>query len=759
MLTKMIRNLLSEAASETGAVLIVFAFFASIAIGFTAFVIDAGNWFEHDRHLQLQADAGAFAAGQSLAQAFNAGCTESVKKEIYETAARYSGATEVETPEGKKKLVVKAPAAPFQAEPYNQQVGGSLKGSVHAEVNMKRYYQTPGGTAQKAPEDTTVVEKAPCDAEAAMVDVKLTEASVPWLFKIVGSAFNVVPYVNAHARVSILQESSASGIQPLAVAQTAPAAVKAFFVNEDEGNKVLAESTLRVGSGGEEWSSEAAVPVEIKKTIGSTANIGVVTALSGQPATPKAAGTLAEKCKEAYVRCFDQTNTGPIIHIAGYSLEGAGSTAKPIAREVKLEKPAGSEGCSGSYFSNSAATCKFAIAAKLDYGKESGNSKGVTVKAQLEREVSGKMKVFGEKRALTLEGGVWKGTEALEAGTGLNRVTLIFECAPAVSGSACASANKAETSTLANVQRIYASSTARTGPVSAVSISETAPEKLATGANAFEVCEGTHTGEACKPRLGVTIRVEPSLADAARCATESACKEAKGGFFDSLHPLKFEGNKGQIAECRPGENAGTGEYRSHLKEGCPYTYKTNDFGPSGTFTDPECKAEEPYDCIAIGLKGEHNGARSAVGEHFETPYPAGTRWYCHNSWQNNNKGGLPSIPSDDSRLVQVFIVPFGAINEEGEPTSSNRAVPIEKWATFYVTGFYEDRCVLTSKEREEGFVSDDPVFKELENGQPKEAFEIIGHFIKYVSVLGESNGSRCKTEVTAIETCVVTLTE
>ena len=30
---------------------------------FASFVIDIGNWFEHKRHLQLQADAGALAGG------------------------------------------------------------------------------------------------------------------------------------------------------------------------------------------------------------------------------------------------------------------------------------------------------------------------------------------------------------------------------------------------------------------------------------------------------------------------------------------------------------------------------------------------------------------------------------------------------------------------------------------------------------------------------------------------------------------------
>ena len=84
-----------------------------------------------------------------------------------------------------------------------------------------------------------------------------------------------------------------------------------------------------------------------------------------------------------------------------------------------------------------------------------------------------------------------------------------------------------------------------------------------------------------------------------------------------------------------------------------------------------------------------------------------------------------------------------------EPKTKREAVPIEQFATFYVTGFIKDGCKLTTKEKEEKWIEDDPA----------PGFEVVGHFIKYVSVIGESNGSKCKTEATAIETCVATLTE
>jgi len=242
---------------------------------------------------------------------------------------------------------------------------------------------------------------------------------------------------------------------------------------------------------------------------------------------------------------------------------------------------------------------------------------------------------------------------------------------------------------------------------------------------------------------------QASLADAANCASETACKAAKAGFYDTVHNLKFEGNGGVIYECIPGENASTATYRKHLKEGCGFAYKLNE-RKEGAFSDPNCTAKNPYDCITVGLKGNHKGAEGAVPERFESPTnPAGTKWECHNWWQNTNGGKVPSIPAHDSRIVQVFVIPYGAINENGEPTGGLNAVPIEHFATFYVTGFAGDECKLSKKEEEEKWVKDDPA----------PGFEVVGHFIKYVNGIGESSGAKCNTEATAIETCIATLTE
>ena len=49
--------------TERGGVLVMVAVWLPVLLIFLMFVIEVGNWFEHKRHLQLQADAGAFAGG------------------------------------------------------------------------------------------------------------------------------------------------------------------------------------------------------------------------------------------------------------------------------------------------------------------------------------------------------------------------------------------------------------------------------------------------------------------------------------------------------------------------------------------------------------------------------------------------------------------------------------------------------------------------------------------------------------------------
>src|SRR5438874_6600285 len=115
------------AADERGAVLVTFALFAPVVILMAAFTMDAGNWFLHKRHLQVQADAAVFAAAREFQPCADAS--------IYERAAQYGGDATVTTPSGTKTFVFSNPE-----QPYNRQEGrGKPESGLHVLINRKQY--------------------------------------------------------------------------------------------------------------------------------------------------------------------------------------------------------------------------------------------------------------------------------------------------------------------------------------------------------------------------------------------------------------------------------------------------------------------------------------------------------------------------------------------------------------------------------------------------------------------------------------------
>ena len=633
MLTTLIRRLLEAPSDEAGAVLVLFAAFMPVAILFAALVVILGSASEHHQHLQLQADAGVLAA----AQAFQYPCSASVNESIRSSLRQYDGSN---------------------AGSYNKQVGEteSHKPAIHERVNKKTYYE------QSSPV------------------VKLTETGLPLILK----AFDV-PYINAHARVSILQESKGSGVSPMAVADAAPIAARAYFVNEDKGNEVITSVLLaKQGSsnGQDIWSNTLApVSLAISKTNSTTAHIGVVIALSGK--------TNDTTCGHEFVQCFDQGSTGPLLHIAGYSNEGTGSLTAPLAREATLSSPAPNT-CTDGYFSNSSSNCTFTVSAKIDYG--STNAKGVTVTAK------------GAALAFNATSGLWTGTVTLANGSGSNEIPVVVKCAKAT-GSACPTASTE--ATIQDVHRIYAASKEHSGTIASASIAEVGG--LPSDANSFQVCEA-QDGNSCTHKLVVMVNVSGSLANAQQ-------------FSDPIYVMRLGSSQADGVACPPNSGPSASNYRESLAKGCVGKYAINT-------SDPNCTANtEPFDCLGVFRQG--------MEKRIQTEPPPGTRPYCPNNWKNNNGNGVPILPKDDSRIVQVFIEPYGALNANGEPLTSSGEIPIQNFATFYVTGYDGDSC------------SSDPSAGKA---------EVFGHFIKYVTVSGEGSEEQ-KCVQNAIGTCVAVLTQ
>src|SRR3954454_14619737 len=181
-----------RARDERGATLVLFALSLPVLVLMMSFVLDVGNWFEHKRHLQMQADAAALASAIDL----RAPCSDTV---VQGTASSYGGGD-------------------WNAQIQNRQ------SSVHMKINSQTYYNQDSG-----PIDATAPTDPPCTAHA--VDVKLTEVDLPWYFKIAN-----VPVINAHARVVSCTVESYTGSLPLAVPDVDPPQVLAQFFHGQTGH-------------------------------------------------------------------------------------------------------------------------------------------------------------------------------------------------------------------------------------------------------------------------------------------------------------------------------------------------------------------------------------------------------------------------------------------------------------------------------------------------------------------------------------------
>ena len=336
--------------AERGAVLVMVAVWMSSGIALVTFVIDAGHWFEHNRHLQLQVDAGALAGAGSFNGCFSA--NKAAANQAIENAARkYSGATN-SPPTGA--------TGPTGPPVLNAQVNN--KQNVTVVVNSQNYPNNGGA-------DNTDPAGQPC--QAGYIDVKAADTNLPWLF-----AKQLVPATVAHARVSILQVASLGGSLPLAVRDVNPLDVGAIFINEGSGNAVLGRQDLTAGTNqllnGVNVTGWTGGPVSVSIPSGAS-QVGVVIALCSNAATcgPSkgtawlTSGSVAAVCGELYVQCWNNGSSG-LDFIQGYSTTGTGTAAAPILRSVTLT-PGNCTDNSAPYFLLNGG-CKLGVQAQLDFG-------------------------------------------------------------------------------------------------------------------------------------------------------------------------------------------------------------------------------------------------------------------------------------------------------------------------------------------------------------------------------------------------------
>ena len=647
-------------ARERGAVLPWFALWLPVLVLFVVFVVDVANWFEHKRHLQMQADAGALAGGT----AYTIPCSDASIETIARKYGGDSGAT----------------------APYNVQVAPTDPANVHLLVNSDKYWNE-GGTnySDGGP---------PCAAK--MVDVKLTEADLPLFFGAPG-LFDLVPAINAHARVQIQQlDYLAGGSLPIAVPDVDPTRAEARFIDEATG-AVLATTPLQntgVANGLAVWDN-AAAPVSVPI---SSARVGVRIVLSGSASSTT--------CGDPLVDCYDAGSPDGIVYVRGWSSAGSGAQPNPpLARDVTLVPGT----CADPYFTSLATACTIGVSALVDFGTADPTTVGARVTATID----------GVTRPLTYNAatGRWETTGnanffTVDPDLGPLPVQLAWEEEiGTVNGQACTNAGSNPCKgSFGVVQRVFSALDVRSGPVQLAQVWQNG----LFWANSFEL--------ATTQNLVVKIGITPNLQNAQSVNDPVVTLRVVGG------------SQNQSLDCDPNYS----NLYQELAFGCRPAYEPN----GGTVCPATASAlwgtAQPWDCVAIQTGSATNQVPRGLNLRIlgdEKP----TTCTSPNNWSM-----FPFLPLGDPRVLNVFITPFGSFGGSG-----SGVVPVVKLGTFYVTGWTASGAGFKNPCQGNG---DDPV-------PNNDAGNIVGHFIKYVFSNANGGGGGQTCDFNAFGSCIAVLTE
>jgi hypothetical protein len=704
---------LQKLSDTSGATLVIVATWLPVLVLFATFVLDVGNWFQHKRHLQTQADAGALAAGGSFNACFGGSAGSATVEGV---ARKYSG-------------------DPGATSPYNPQIGGANRGTVTIRINSKTY--EVGGPG---PDDT--VEAPPCDAK--MVDVKATEAGLPLFFGVVPSFFNMklLPAINAHARVEVRSETSSKGALPVGVPDVNPVSAIATFVNDATGSALSGCTDIASGvalptctvplqqgttlSNGvvmwESTGSVASVPIGVT-------NVGVRVALAGTAlcnlaASPQcgagiSAATGSALCNQVLVSCYEASSGKSLVRIRGWSSTPSGAQPNPPqARNVQLTT---GSGCSDPYFSSDKAPCpNVRVAAHIDIGSLAASSVLITA--------------FGgncPNKGCTLihgAGDLWTSGDIAITGAGVVPFALKWEEQTGTVTGLGACNNKGNnpcngTFSPDPIRRSYIATDALSGPIKLVQVwnyDGGAPGTFWADSFQADASPNTHN-------LAVKLGITASLGNAQ-------------GVSDPVVALRvIGGSQNQSLDCDPNYS----NLADELASGCRPTYSKN----TGTACPNNASAlwgtPQPWACVAIQTGNATNQVpnglnRRVLGISKPSTCPAaGQRG--HNNWSM-----FPNFLPGDPRIIQVFLTPFGSFSGSGSTT-----VPVVNFATFYLTGWTGQGSGFNNPCQGNG---DDPV-------PGNDAGIIVGHFIKYIDSLNTGGGGPDLCDFNAFGNCVAVLTQ
>lgn len=720
---------------ERGAVAVFFALTLTLFIIILTTVINIGEAFEHHRHLQLEADAAALAGGAEFA---SGSCNDAnVVSRAFEYGGLQQGNIGSNTNWSGAVTSYSDTGAPF-----NTQIGGTPPSKIFEAINSNTFL--PSGNTAPA-DNTNFTSNSPCTD--SMLDVKMTETNLPWYFQAVG-----VPFINAHARVN--WSAVGTSFLPFAVDETSPNSVWAYFVDERTGqpisgmtpNPVPLTNMGAIGGAGKYAGDDTWVNSSVTLPINAP-DTEVIVALSGDKTT--------SSCTAQPVTCFNQ-NTGSggfdLVNIQGYSTSGTGSATAPLVRSLRLPN-SGTATCPSavgidSYLTNTAAACTALVQATVDIGSASPANERVWV-----RDQSGTCTPLVYNTPTSPPGpydGTWTGSVAITSGSGADQLDIVAGIGTGKNKATCSKTSTPLTgpsSSQAGSQSSFASTTTSAGTIDGVILSQGGQE----APNSYPL------------NSSQTISISADIGGSLQDEEGSASNPRPPLIALNFGSVNTTSQTGTIA-CPPNNTGGSNsaaQLQANIESGCPGEYAINGAPPRAA--DPTCTNKNPgpggsppppADCVQT-KNGTANGPVNTglfcrfVGGGNQCPSSgpsAGGRWYCTAAGSGNWANYDPSkprdgFPTDDDRIVALFIVPYNSFN-----TSGLSLFPIQDFAFFYVAGFGSkgptgDPCA-----------TDPPAPAGSRNAT------MWGYFIKYTSNTGGiPNPSPCTSST--LGACSIALTQ
>ena len=729
---------------ENGGVLVIVAAGLLAMVLLAALVIDVGNWREHKRHLQLQADAAALAGAGSFA-------LPSCDSNTVATAARRYAGTDA------NNIAL-----------YNNQVSSVYDGTghvptMHVLINSLGYYGDTGAgdNTGGTPCDTSPPNQF-CGGQG--VDVKATETNLPWFFG------GLVPKINAHSRVCLVQQTNSANSLPIAVPNPKPKDAAAIFIDEGNNNAVIG-TPLRLsacpacpGPGGISiWSSAGG-----GSNVSVAPQTGLVIAISGLP-TMSLAGNVAAICGQPLTTCFDATNdpsTVGVNFIRGWSNSAGGVQPNPpVLRDVQLFRTPGD--CPGDpYFEPIAANCTLTIAAVVDAGGVAPNpnpprmgitvsgagcpSKGCILSKNTDVPAPAQCAAVFANGAT---GTCWTGSIPINAKAGAQRLTMSWnESTGTVTGQGnCGNGNGCN-GTFQNggwIQQAYTADDLPThnisGPLQIVQINACPSAACLAQGNSLPL-------GASAPPVAVTIGLKGALQNAQNATDATASCTFDDGSVHQFACLKVTvTNAGagstQSINCDPLAQPKK-SLEDQLATGCSpqYVVNTGTTCPSANVLETSA---QPWNCTELFTGNKTPSVGNGINRRiFGTQNPPPCPAYGqpgHNNWamyDPTDTSGRDGFPPGDHRIVGVYLTAYGAFTHTA---GTSLTVPVTDFGTFYITGYDSSPCTAPTITDH----PDDPI--------PNKG-TIVGHFIKYVDKLNTGGGTT-SCDPNSFGSCVPVMTK